>query len=64
MKDMVKKNRQSHLRGENNGRNILTEEDVKFIRNSKLIAKQLALQFGVSISNIYDIKHKRSWKHV
>jgi len=53
--------------GENNGRAILTSEDVVEIRkllNDGIKRHELAKRFGVSYSNIVDIEKYRSWKKV
>ncbi len=66
--------------GEKNGRAILTEDDVRYIRrahaecplgtrwtpnNSRTaLLERLASQFGLSKTSIRDITGRRSWKHV
>ncbi len=45
----------------------LTEEQVLEIRKSPIggrLTKRLAEQYGVNVQTIYDIKHKRTWRHV
>ncbi len=64
MKDMVERDRQA--RGERNGRSRLTNEDVKNIRRNygtgNHTQKQVADQFGVSISSIRKILSEEYWK--
>lgn len=66
MEDRNKKSRQS--KGITQPGAILTEKDVRFIRNAYakglLDGIQLALRFGISSSHIYEIVHRKSWKHV
>lgn len=42
----------------------LTEEQVGYIKHSTATLKELANRYGVSITNIWNIRHGRSWKHV
>jgi len=42
----------------------LTEKDVREIRQSSDYLRTLADRYSVSISNIWNIKHRVSWKHV
>ena len=42
----------------------LTEKDVLEIRASDLTCAKLAMQFGVSLSNISFIRTGKSWRHV
>lgn len=50
--------------GEKHGCHKLTEEQVKEIRCSKLSQKELALKYGISLSNINAIITHRIWKEV
>ncbi len=52
--------------GSLNGKSILTENNVEFIKeNIKIISiKKLAEMFGVSKSTINNIKYKKSWLHI
>ena len=55
--------------GENNGRAILNEEDVKSIKRSLAIGErgiitELANEYGVTPTTISGIKHGRLWKNV
>lgn len=57
--DMVKKGRSA--KGEKCGKSKLTEEQVKFIRESNLSQRQLGAMFGVSYANIGYIKRGFTW---
>lgn len=54
------------LKGEKSPLHILTEEEVKEIRNSKGVYKyrELADMYGVCISNISQIINRNRWKHI
>lgn len=43
---------------------VLTEEDVKVIRSSPEKAQTVADKFNVTLGTIYDIRQRRTWKHV
>lgn len=66
MDDMVRKNRQRNKGhpGEDNGRAILTEKEVRAIRTSTLSALELAKRYGVSRDVIYKIRRNVTWKHL
>lgn len=49
-------------RGQGNGHAKLSDEDVISIYTTKIEEKFLAEKFNVSITTIYDIKRKRTWK--
>jgi len=48
-------------RGENSGRAMLTEKDVKIIRDSPLPSRLLAKNYGVGKSTIQAVKNRESW---
>lgn len=52
--------------GQNNGRSLLTEEDVREIKRAKHeeSAVELAKRFSVSKWTIYDILNGRNWSHI
>ena len=52
--------------GIDNGNAKLTAEDVLAIRaiGSTRTAKEVAVQYGVSESNIFMIRHRETWRHV
>ncbi len=52
------------VRGELNGKALLTNDDVKYIRQSTETTANLAKQFNTSYHTIWDIRNKRSWKHL
>lgn len=60
MNDMVKRNRSA--KGENHGNNILTENEVIHIYNSKLTNKELADCYSVNIETIRLIRVGKIWK--
>jgi len=66
MDDMVKKGRQS--KGENQSFSKLTEKQVKEIRTINKIDKysyiDLAKQYKVSRTTIYNIVNLKAWKHI
>ena len=68
MDDMVTKERQSKLTGENHGRAKLTEKEVLEIRDlygfHHYERNELALKFNISYATIGDIIHFRSWKNI
>lgn len=64
MDDMIKKNRQVHVRGEGVGNSKLTEEKVHLIRNyirQGLSDMQIAKIFGVSDGTINFIHQRKIW---
>ena len=50
--------------GENHGMALLTENDVRMIRQSKEQAQPLADRLGVSKSTIYAARTRQNWRHV
>lgn len=60
--DMVAKLR--NRRGTDHGRHKLTEDQVRFIRDSKLPSRYLAKQFHIARSLIYTIKRRIIWSHL
>lgn len=62
------KGRQADVRGEKNGRSILTAEDVLEIRKIKKLTKdiklQIAYKYKVSPILIYKVYTNQLWKHV
>lgn len=53
-----------HLAGEFNGRAKITEGMVREIRASNLTQREIAEQFGISISQAGSIRRGESWKHL
>jgi len=62
--DKVSKGRQARCPGELNGRAKLTAEQVLRIRNDNRLLKEIAADYGVTLSVISHIKTRRSWKHI
>jgi len=60
--DMVEKDRQA--KGEECGNSKLTEKQVKEIRNSPESSRKVAAKFGISKTNVLDIKRKKIWRHL
>lgn len=50
--------------GEKNGWSKLTDEDVRFIKSSKISARELGERFGVTASCIYSIRKGKTWSHI
>ena len=53
-----------HVSGESHPQAKITSDDVREIRASSLSVRELSEKFGVKVMTIYDIKHRRTWKHV
>lgn len=68
MDDMVKAGRSPNKRGSNNGRTLLTEDDVREIRSlydtTPMTHKQLANKYGLSSATIDSIVNRRTWIHI
>ena len=70
MKDMVRKGRANHPVGVMNGRAVLTEENVRFIRSHykfrhpRYNQKCLAKMFGVCTLTIQEVLNGKKWSHV
>lgn len=66
MADMIAKGRKA--RGEASGRNKLTEAQVIEIRQKhkqgNIAPRQLAVEYNVCTSNIYQIVNRTSWRHI
>lgn len=54
----------NRARGERSGQAKLTEADVRAIRASSLLGRQLAHQYGISLGQIYKIRSGGYWSHV
>jgi hypothetical protein len=66
MRDMVRKGRGRHpvLKGETNGRALLTEDKVRYIRASKASHAALARELGVTDLCILKVRKRQTWSHV
>lgn len=65
--DMMAKKRNRQVYGENANRTKLTENEVLQIKmklNEKILAKEIAKEFNISIATIRDINKGRSWRHL
>ena len=62
MKDMTDKKRQAV--GEKVGGAKLTPEQVKIILNTKRKTNYLSQLFGISKTNIKDVRRRRTWRHI
>ena len=64
IKDMYNKGRAPNTKGENNGRAILTWQNVKRIRSliNKYTLAEIAKKFGVSHGCVSHIKFGRNWR--
>jgi len=52
------------VKGELNGKALLSNSDIKLIRSSSLTNRELATMFNVSYYTIWDIRKNRTWKHL
>lgn len=52
------------IHGDRNGKSKITEEQATDIRRSKDRVNVLAAQHGISKQSVWDIKARRSWKHI
>lgn len=67
IRDMCSKGRESHhhgLKGEKHPKAKLTDDDVRFIRESTMTGRDLALKFGVWPGVISGIRKRQAWSHV
>lgn len=67
VEDMMAKERNRQLYGENANKAKLKEDQVLKIKiklKEKILAKEIAKEFNISIATIRDINKGRSWKHV
>jgi hypothetical protein len=64
--DMIAKGRKKVVTssGDKNGKSILNEEKVKFIRASDLSHAKLAKQLEVSASCVRGVRVGRTWSHI
>lgn len=52
------------VKGELNGKALLSNSDIKLIRSSSLTNRELATMFNVSYYTIWDIRKNRTWQHL
>lgn len=62
--DRVNCNRGGDLRGERNGRAVLTPKDVAYIRSSSASGAAIARELGVSKVLVCKIRRGDAWKHI
>lgn len=62
--DRDRKGRQVIPRGESNGHARLTETQVREIRVRYITMEDLATQYGVGLTTIHNVIHRKSWAHV
>ncbi len=62
MADMVAKGRESHVRGEDNGRAKLTLEQARAIRTDPRPQREIAKEYGVHQMTISKVKRGKTWK--
>lgn len=64
MADRDRKGRHVPLPGEKHGMAILTDRQVRAIRQDPRAARLVAADFGVSTSNVYMIRGGHTWRHI
>jgi len=62
--DMHRKGRQANRQGSSNGKSKLTEGAVVRIREDARLLKEIAHDYGVSISCIDRVKNFKTWRHI
>jgi HNH endonuclease len=62
--DMHRRGRARKVKGTKHHKAVLTPRLVRQIRQSQYDGPSAALQFGVSVATIYDIRKFRTWTHV
>lgn len=63
-RDRMEAGRGGYLKGAHNGRAVLTEADVLFIRSSPENGAALARRFGVTRTAICSIRRRKAWTHI
>ena len=61
---MFKRGRARPARGSRNGNSKLTENEVLAIKSDTRLAKEIAVEYGVSWGLIYHIRSNRIWSHI
>jgi len=64
VQDMKDAKRENYLYGSLNGNSKITSDIALSIYKAQGIAKNIASKFGISLSLVYAIKHKKIWKHI
>ena len=60
----IEKSKGEAPKGEDKYNSKLTEDDVRYIRESNRTAKQLAEELNVHWGTIKRVKYRQSWKHI
>lgn len=55
---------EGHPEGDNHPMAKLTEEKVRYIRNSDKSTRELAEELGISKMSVYEARKRKTWKHV
>jgi HNH endonuclease len=64
MRDRNQKGRQARLRGESNGKAKITLDQARKIASDLRVYTQIGQDYGISVSNVSDIKKGRIWPEV
>lgn len=66
VRDMHNKGRalKRGMKGSEHPMSKLTEQDVRAIRKAEGFARDIAAVYGISPTQVYDIRHRRSWAHI
>lgn len=56
--------RKRGMKGAEHHQAKLTESDVRAIRRSTELGREIAARYGLSTTQVYDIRKRRSWAHV
>ena len=64
MTDKIKKGRQKNLKGVKHQNSRLTEQQVLDIRNDSRRAIDIAKKYNISKWYVYEIKSKKTWRHI
>ena len=62
--DKIAKGRFIPVRGDRHPSAKLTDDDVKAIRRSDGSGRELSLVYGVTPETIFNVKSRRTWKHI
>ena len=64
MADMVNKGRAARNYGEADGRAVLSEKDALNIREDERLLREIADDYGVTVTQIARVKSKKAWEHL
>jgi len=51
-------------RGSDNLRSVLDEEKIRLIRASTKSVKEIAEEFGIGKTTVFDVRNRNTWKHI